>query len=220
MLGFCSNAGPAFIFGMGGCIFQRTEILWVLWAIHILSALIVGAVLPAKSKCKCAPVISKTITITHALEKSLRTLASVCGWIIIFRVVVAFLSRWCLWLTGDTEQTLVTGLLELSNGCCALLNIPSDSARFVLCATFLGFGGVCVLMQTCSVTDGLGLGMYFPGKVMQATLSLLISGLLQSIVFARVDRWNGLPVYAIIAIAICVIVAFFARSKKRVEILC
>lgn len=220
MLGFSSNAGPAFIFGMGSCVFRRTEILWLLWMIHILSALIVGAVLPAKSKGKCAPVMSKSITITQALEKSVRTLASVCGWIIIFRVFMAFLSRWCLWLTRDTDQILITGLLELSNGCCALPNITSDGARFVLCATFLGFGGICVLMQTCSVTDGLGLGMYFLGKVMQSSLSMLISGLLQPIIFAKIDRWNGFIMYAIVAIAISLIAAIFVHSKKRVEILC
>jgi hypothetical protein len=220
MLGFCSNAGPAFISGIGSCIFQRIEILWFLWGVHVLSALLVGVILPAKSNSVCTPASTKTITIAVALEKSIRILASVCGWIIIFRVIMAFLSRWCLWLFDETAQSFVLGLLELSNGCCRLSAISSTGARFVLFSMFLGFGGICVLMQTYSVTDGLGLGMYFLGKVMQCTLSLLIAGLLQSFLFVKSERWNDLYLYGLFAITAVVVTAVIMRTKKRVEIFC
>jgi len=46
MLGFCSNAGPAFLFGMLSQVFRNTKALWVLWGIHILSAVITARLLP------------------------------------------------------------------------------------------------------------------------------------------------------------------------------
>ena len=220
MLGFCSNAGPAFIFGMGSCIFDRAWVLWALWAIHILSALFVGAILPRKTRSQCSTTGSKSMSIAQVLEISIRTTATVCSWIIIFRVLLAFLNRWFLWLLRDVDKGLFTGLLELSNGCYTLPLIHSKGAQFILCATFLGFGGICVLMQTFSVTAGLGLGMYFPGKAIQCAVSILISGLVQMLLFSPNDRWDGWILYAVIAISFSILSVFFTRTKKRVEILC
>ena len=45
LLGFCNNAGPAFIFGMAGNLFPL-KAAWVLWGIHILSAIITATILP------------------------------------------------------------------------------------------------------------------------------------------------------------------------------
>ena len=42
MLGFCNNAGPAFIFGMVSSLFSAPVVAWMIWVIHILSALLVG----------------------------------------------------------------------------------------------------------------------------------------------------------------------------------
>ena len=49
MLGFCSNAGPSFIFGVCSGLFFDPKAIWILWFIHIISALIVGSIL-GKSK--------------------------------------------------------------------------------------------------------------------------------------------------------------------------
>lgn len=220
MLGFCSNAGPAFIFGMGSCIFDRWDVLWLLWVIHIFSAVVVGIILPDRSKYSCTCSISKTITVTQALEKSIRILAAVCGWIIIFRVLLAFLNRWCLWLIRDPLKALFTGILELANGCHALPSVVSLGTRFVLCSAILGFGGLCVLMQTYAVTDGLGIGMYFPGKVMQCGLSIMISGLVQSFLLTPGDRCNRWYLYGAIPLLLSAVILLLKRSKKRVEILC
>ena len=39
----------------------------------------------------------------------------------------------------------------------------------------LSFGGVCVLLQTASVTEGLPLGGYVKGKLLQTVFSFLLS---------------------------------------------
>lgn len=220
MLGFCSNAGPAFIFGMGSCLFEQKNVLWVLWGVHIVSSLLVGIVLPNKRKAICKLTQKNHLTIQQALHKAVRAIASVCGWVIIFRVLLAFLQKWCFWLMGNEEQVFLTGLLELSNGCYRLFGTATQGARFVMCAAFLGFGGLCVAMQTVSVTGGLGTGMYFPGKTIQGCLSLILSGLLQGVLFHPSERWNGWLPYGVFATFLCVFTTILIYKKKRVEILC
>ena len=70
---------------------------------------------------------------------------------------------------------MITGLLELANGCCSLSSIDSVSVRFVLCSGMLAFGGVCVTMQTISVVNGLSVKYYFVGKGLQTVFSLLLA---------------------------------------------
>lgn len=220
LLGFCNNAGPAFIFGMGSCLFAQKSVLWVLWGTHIISALIVGFLLPNKSHGVCKLDQAVNVTITQALYHAIQAMISVCGWVVIFRVFIAFLQRWFLWLLGSQEQVFLTGLMELSNGCYCLLEFASQGMRFVMCAAFLGFGGLCVTMQTASVTNELGMGMYFPGKVMQCSISILISGILQGILFDASQRWENWMPYGVAAILILSLTLFLTHKKKRVEILC
>ena len=45
----------------------------------------------------------------------------------------------------------------------------------ILCSVFLAWGGVCVFLQTRSVTEGLSLRMFCIGKGMQSVFSLIFS---------------------------------------------
>lgn len=176
LLAFCSNAGPAFLFGMASSLFPRQWMAWALWGIHIAGAVFAAVLLPGGG---CGPVRlpeKKALSLPEALWQATRVMASVCGWVVVFRVVIAFLNRWVLWLLPVTAQVAVTGFLELSNGCCALSNIADISLRFLLCAGMLAFGGLCVTMQTVSVTEGLSLRYYFLGKLLQTAFSLTLAG--------------------------------------------
>ena len=183
MMGFCCNAGPAFLFGIGAALFDRTEVLVCLWMIHILSAVLTGILLPGS--CGRAESIrpGKPVSLTDAVKKSTAAIAVVCGWILLFRVLGAFLDRWVLWLFPETIQICIRGSLELTNGFLAAKNIPEPGIRFVLCAAFLSFGGLCVAMQTRSVSDSMGL--YFPGKLLQTCISILLAWPVQQFLFHR-----------------------------------
>lgn len=216
LLGFCSNAGPAFIFGMVGMSFPRQWMIWAVWLIHIASALIVGALLPANGGT-CARINAKNdLTLSDALQRSVRTIAYVCGWIIIFRVITAFLQRWFLWLLPEYAATSVIGLLELANGCFELEMIRNVGLRFVVCCGMLGFGGICVAMQTVSVTKGLGTGMYFIGKIMQLIVSLLLALSVQ-LLLPTGERfaffWLVIPILAIVLAFIRV----FLQKKSSIS---
>ena len=176
MLAFCSNAGPAFLFGMVGRMFQDQGAPWLLWGIHIASALLAAALLPGGADTSVRMQHRNGPDLTEALMRALGVMAQVCGWVILFRVVIGFLQRWILWLLPTEVQVGIIGLLELSNGCCDLWKVPGADIRFLLSSAMLAFGGLCVTMQTVSVTKGLSMRFYFAGKLLQTLFSLLLSG--------------------------------------------
>lgn len=174
LMGYCSNAGPAFIFGVTGILFPTPAAPWILWGIHILSAIITGLILPKCSSSYHIQADSTSITFLQAFHKSLLITASVCGWVIAFKVVLALIFL-ILPSQIDPLNMYITGILELSGGCIALSSIDNLSLRFVVCSALLAFGGLCVVLQTASVCGDCGLGLYIPGKLMQTILSILIS---------------------------------------------
>ena len=115
MLGFCNNAGPAFVFGLIGTLFSSQTVPWIIWIIHMLSALITGAILPKKGTGTCAISTNKPIQLTKALEKSILIMANICGWVIVFRMIIAVSGRWFLWLLPGILQPLLAGMRELTN---------------------------------------------------------------------------------------------------------
>lgn len=174
LLQFCSNAGPAFLFGMGSTVFPSVKQLWLSWAVLVLSALTAAQMsnpdLPASVAPSPIPPSGKT-TIRTALD----AMAQVCAWVVAFRVAIAFLSRWCFPLLPEWMEVLCTGMLELTNGVYACATLSDDQLRFVLYNLFLSWGGLCVLMQTMSVTQGLSLSGYLKGKGMQSVFSVILS---------------------------------------------
>ena len=188
MLGFCNNAGPAFLFGMLSPLSDSIGVIWVLWGIHILSGLLVGCVLPGNRKIHCNIKSKQHITIVQSMQNAIRVIASVCGWVIVFRIIINFCDRWFLWMLPQEVQVLFSGLLELSNGCIQLQRINNAGMQFIIAAVMLSFGGVCVGMQTLSVTEDLGTGWYFPGKVLQTVFSLILSGWAQLFLFSNENR--------------------------------
>lgn len=172
MLRFCNNAGPSFLFGVIAPQFPDPGYAFALWIIHIASALAVGAILPA---CDCPYTeqhAEKSVPVSRLMQQSLIIMATVSGWVILFRVVLRFLERWILWLFPLPVRIAAAGFLELANGCCALGKIESVGVRFVLCACMLSFGGLCVTLQTFSVASGLDTKGYLWCKCLQTLISL------------------------------------------------
>lgn len=214
MLGFCNNAGPAFLFGMLAPLFSDSKAVWALWGIHILSALLTGWLLPGKETDSTLLTPGRTISFVESLQNGIKAMASVCGWVVIFRVLLGFCNRWFLWLFPVPVQVLISGILELANGCVLLQSIPSEGLRFILAGTMLSFGGLCVGMQTLSVTEGLGTGWYFPGKVVQTVLTILLSYLIQPVLFENTETIiPPIPVFAGMVLLLGTLI-FMLRRKK------
>lgn len=167
-------AGPSFIFGVVCPILGDLRAGAALWGVYLLSVCALWLVLP---KTRSVSRFSRPLGLQQAVTDSLKAMAGVCGWVILFRVLMAMADRWVLWLLPDWGQVAVYGVLELSGGCLAL-GRAEPGLRFILAAGFISFGGLCVMLQTASVARGISLGLYFPGKIFQAAVSMALASLM------------------------------------------
>lgn len=172
LLAFCSNPGPAFLFGMVGRFFPEGWMVWCLWGILIFSAMVVSSLFPC---AESAAPLRHHPSGTGPMKTAVTVMGSICGWVVLFRVLISFLDRWCLWMVPDSARIVLIGMLELTNGCCGLAEIGSIPLRFALAAGFLSFGGLCVTMQTVSVTQGLSMKNYLIGKLLQTVLCTVLA---------------------------------------------
>lgn len=211
MLAFCSNCGPAFIFGMGMQLFPRLWICFIAWGIHILSALITGMLTGGYSTQDASCLKASSASISHVLQNSVKVMASICGWVVIFRVLIGFTDRWILWAVPNSVHTMIAGILEMSNGVCLLSSIDGLGERLAIFCFLVSFGGGCVWLQTATVCEGLDISLYFPGKLTQGAISVLLSVCVQPL-FSTQERCQ----FSMVPIAICVIVCvIFAIWTKK-----
>lgn len=201
LLSFCNNAGPSFLFGMTLSLFPDAGAAWILWGIHILSALMVGILIPGKDTGSAH--LKKGESAAEVIKKAITVMAVVCAWVILFRIFIAFLDRWLLWLLPTEVKVALIGFLELSNGCCSLVLVEDMRIRMILCSGMLAFGGLCVTMQTVSSVKGLGMKQYFLGKILQFLFSILLSS---AVVFRF---WWILPIF------VAAVFLFSGRSKNK-----
>ena len=183
LLAFCSNAGPAFIFGMVGGLFGSGKIAAVLFGIHIVSALLTGLIFRPRGNQVLASsgnTIRKPaskLDFSAVMTGAVKTMGLICGCIVLFQVIVAFLERALgTWMPPAVEIGL-SGLLELAGGCSRLPQLEAAGLRYCMASGFLAFGGLCVWLQTKSVIAPYGLtGRYYlSGKVLQGTIAVLLT---------------------------------------------
>lgn len=185
----CNCAGPSFLFGVVGPMFGDVRAGFFLWIVYLLTVAALWAVLP---RTGYVSGIARPVRLQQAFSESLRSMAAVCGWVVLFRVVLAVLDRWVLWLLPGWGRVAGYGLLELSNGCLALGDLE-EGVRFVLAAGMVSFGGLCVLLQTAGVTEGISLRLYFPGKAFQCAVGMLIASFLcPGTISPALQGWMGL----------------------------
>lgn len=211
MLGFCSNAGPSFIFGILGVFFENPWIPAAIWAIHIISALTVGVILPGRSMSFASLKPGRAVGISEAVQRSVKIIAGVCAWVVMFRIIIAFIMGSVTGQISGALSVLICGVLELANGCCMLGTIGDTPMRFVVACGLLALGGLCVCMQTVTAVDKLGLGLYLPGKILQAVISILLAALASPLLFGNVTLSPAAIVPLIIAGG-----AVFLITKKSV----
>ncbi len=217
MIVFCNNAGPAFLFGMAASLFPRLWMAWALWGVQILSAVLTGMLLPGGTSEAMETKAKQPATLPGAVQASLRAMATVCAWVVLFRILLAFLERWFLWILPVPAAVGISGILELANGCCELASLEGTGQRFTLCAGFLAFGGICVMLQIRSVAQETGLRLYFPGKGLQTAISILMALLLQPLFSDGMGNALLVPAAAIIS-GLTISLTFLKKRKKGVEI--
>lgn len=210
MLSFCNNPGPAFIFGMVGCMFDSILIPWVIWSIIILCSLITAKLQPVYNMNSCRLVFTKSV---GALETSIKAMAKICCWVIIFRTYIAILQRWVLWAMPPEMITLTMGILELTNGCVSLLDYSDPVFRFCAACAMLSFGGCCVTMQTISIAGALIDMKYLLAKVFQMCISIPFS-LIAAIFLFRQPMNLSIIIVAIIFLCLAILMGLLLYKNS------
>ena len=183
LLLFCNNAGPAFLFGAVGTVLGigMTGCL-LLWGIHLLSALVIGLVNRPKEAPNAALPPVQRANASGAVVEAVRSAGQAVLQITMFVAALSVLARLlpmaAAHILPDGVCTVLTGMLELSGGIAALANLPIALRwKLALASFFLGFGGLCVWMQTQAVLAPAGLsgcGMLL-AKLAQGLLAALIT---------------------------------------------
>lgn len=183
LLLFCNNAGPAFLFGAVGTVLGigMTGCL-LLWGIHLLSALVIGLVnRPKEAPNAALPPVQRANAsgaVVEAVRSAGQAVLQITMFVAAFSVLAHLLTMAAAHILPDGVCTVLTGMLELSGGIAALANLPIALRwKLALASFFLGFGGLCVRMQTQAVLAPAGLsgcGMLL-AKLAQGLLAALIT---------------------------------------------
>lgn len=172
-----NNAGPAFLLGSVGAVLRDPTIgLWLL-GIQTLSTFFVGLLLKKPKNHGAAlldqrpPASAGFFSVLPAsLESSaaamLRLAAAVCffrAWSSCLERLIPFYKLPALYRAG------CLGLLEIVGGVTALQEVPGDIA-FPMAALLIGWGGLCVHLQTAAALRRVGLPIkeYLSVKLLQA----------------------------------------------------
>jgi hypothetical protein len=217
MFGFCNNAGPSYIFGFMVTLFSTPMAAFTIWIIHILSAIITAAILPVGEPCHAAIPVHKKKQNYDCLASASHAIIRVCEWVIIFKLLIAFLERWLFWYIPAETKVLILGLLELTNGTICLNTIASEGMRFVYTSFMLAAGGICVAMQVSTFGKKEHMQQYIIGKTLQSCIAFLLAYTLQWRIFDKSEccRLSFIPV---VIISIIISVSVYLNRKILVEI--
>lgn len=179
LLAFCNNSGPMFIIGAVGAGMLGNHRLGVLlYMTHIFAALITGILFKNYGKVTSthtlppsrdeADIKTAAPDIGAAISRSVDTMLSICGFIIIFAVFTAALPD-CEW------RKYIYPLLEITGGIRQLL--PINASTLPITAMFIALSGVSVLAQVAAITmpAGLSLRPYILGKLTHAAIAFVLT---------------------------------------------
>lgn len=213
MIVFCNNAGPAFIFGIVSAQFSTPLFGWYLWGILILSSLITAIALPGSTKTEITLKNSHQ-SASQSLVNAVKTMGCICGWVVFFRVFLGFTEQWLLGKLSGEANVFLSGLVELTNGCVQLRNIPNEFKRFAFAAVLLSFGGICVTMQTATAAQTLGMDGYLPGKILQSCVSYILSLALKPLISPEPIQ-TSLVILGVLALIIVSLCVFYFRYNQQ-----
>lgn len=195
LLAFCNNSGPLFIIGSVGIAIYSSPLLGaVLYAVHIMSSLIVGVIFSnyGKSRHNSPPtaVNTKEFTLSQSVSESIRTasknILTVCFSIIFFAPIAQTVLE--LIPMSRFSDAVLSGIFEFSSGILKISQIDDSMIKKLAITSFiLGFSGISVHLQVMAVTSksDLSLKPYFLGKILHAFLSAFICALIMLLLNAK-----------------------------------
>ena len=177
LIGFSSNASPAFVIcGIGA---MRKSILEgvLLYAVMLFSAVIVGIIFGIKKEAHPRPVVHKTesFSFTDTVERAGINTLYVCSYLLLFSALIGILQSFVF--KNAVISAIFLPILEIGSATAFLaqLNLPS-AFSMALTAFAVSFGGLSVHLQSAGLLRGTGISMkpYYISKLLQGTISFCI----------------------------------------------
>ena len=197
LLAFCNNSGPAFLVGAIGCgVFHSVKAGLLLYACHILSALLTGLIFrDSQSTPEIQPVLldetDPAAALSDAIRKSVQAILNVCGFVVFFSVLLSVAESLGVlpWTVGvlsrvfgaapELTRPVLIGFLELGSGVAAMEGLPLSPASLALAAFLAGWGGLAVYFQTRALlTNCKAKGaLHFAGHLFSAGIGAALASL-------------------------------------------
>ena len=183
---FCNNAGPAFIISVVGVgVFQSIWIGVALYLVHAFSAIIIGRLFRFPNYNQSPPTPDKVeeISVFRAFCSSAfnagKTAFTVCIYLLLFRTAIALIQP--VTVLFGKYKLLLLGFSELA-GAMTQLQFSAFSEPFKIClaSALLGWGGLCVHVQSLSLLNQAGLSgkNYIKGKFLHCALSFIATSII------------------------------------------
>jgi len=200
LLIFTNNSGPLFIIGsVGTTMFGSIKIGYLLYLVHIISSTLTGICFGHFYKTRfrdsdfvnssCLDFSSFAEIVSKSIKKSFYTLSIVCGFIIIFSLIISMIQMSGILLVFNNIwiESFILGLIEITSGINLITQINSSNIflKLLFSSFLLGTGGISVFLQVWSVISesDLSIKPYFFGKIFNGFLSCFILFLIHLIYF-------------------------------------
>ena len=216
-LAFTNNPGIVFVVcAVGGGLFGSFSIGIFLWIIQTVSAGFVGILFAdprrqnfPKNSTPQVPIVLNRV-FPKAVVSSVSAVLNICGFVVFFRVLIAVLTSA---IPLNSFQTVLSGLLEVTCGISFLKDFSFHSA--LLASLMLGWSGFSVHFQILNVisTAELSPKYYFPGKVLQACFSSIMTALTYPI-FSKSLPEQGIG-FTVIFFLFLLSIVFAIRFRKE-----
>lgn len=236
------SAGPAFIFGVvASAVYSDISVGILLLSVQLFSVVVVAIVvrflLPHVDTAERQTVRAegkKNSVFTYSVEKSARSLLSVCVFVTAFSAVKGVLNgsgvstvlTSFLISVGVPEEyakSILPVILEVSSGC-----LSAAGAGLPLVAFALGFGGLSVHFQVYSLLDGIPVNriLFTALRVLQGTLCAGLTAVLSRSFLSRtaavsvsLGAAKAMPTYtgSVCLVVMCFMVVMCGREHLTTE---
>ena len=178
LIGFSSNASPAFlILGVGAMQGSVSEGVF-LYAVMLFSAVLVGILLGRKKTPHAAigaVADPNGFSLTDAVERAGLGTLYICSYLLFFSALIGILQAYVL--RAEALCAAVLPFLEIGSAVVFLSGTSLHPLlRRALIAFAVSFGGLCVHLQASGLLRGTGISMkrYYTAKLLQGLLSFLL----------------------------------------------
>ena len=186
-MGVSNNAGLGFVVaGIGGTFFGSLSFGVLLYVCQLAASLISAHLLFSKNNSVTvisgpAVVHKKPLysVVTRAVSDASLNFVKICGFVIFFSAVSGFI----MYFSGILHlpvllSALLISFLEVTGACSSLAAVPTEGYPILSCCVSLltffavGFSGLSVHLQTCSLAFGYSLNMknYFLIKLLSGVV--------------------------------------------------